>query len=77
MEKKKIVLATFLAGVISIAIKNGSLSSEWMSKSQAELESIGKELYSTVDGYLQQVLIESRYVTAQAVVWVYGCADKT
>lgn len=36
-----------------------------------------QELNQVSDEYLSQLLVQNRYNTANRIVWVYGCADKS
>lgn len=54
--------------------KIGHLDNQTKTKITSELIRGNSEI---IDNYLVQLAIQNRYITAQRIVWVYGCADKT
>ena len=66
---------TFIIGTLTVAAEKGTISHLALEEEAISKHSL--EMAETLDGYLMQTLVESRYQSATSVVWVYGCADKT
>lgn len=77
MKRNELILLSVMLSAISLGVETGRISQNWLEKTDTEINSHSKDLFTAIDEYFLQAIVESRYITATSVVWVYGCADKT
>ena len=77
MKKENFIFLSFLLGAVSLAAEKGIINEKWTDAASGDIQKFAEKIYPDADDYLLQAIVESRYISATSVVWVYGCADKS
>lgn len=74
-----VLLTTFISGILgsTSTIYAGAESFAVPTKDFDISNSVSNKIFVDADGYLGQILVQSRYQDIPQVVWVYGCTDQT